>query len=337
MSNELRFPATYSRMVARELQLDDAGLHALLDGTTLTPRHLFQLDQQISASDQYAIIRNALGLSANPAFGLQLGSRLPVSAHGPLGACIASAANLREGFQAMTRFHNLRGPFVQPFPRQAGDRYVLELQLRVPLDEVGLFLIEAMVASTQCIIEFVLGRPLPEAVIQLGYPAPPHAGRYSDYLHGRCSFGHTTTSLSVPAALLDVPNPFSDADAFVQAILQCERLEAAAQQPRASWRERIGAVLQQHPGQLWTLAEVAPLFSVSTRTLLRHLRAEDTCYQAILDDELKRQALIHLESPRHNVASVAAALGYQDVSAFRRAFKRWTGQTPQAYLASRKG
>ena len=60
-------------------------------------------------------------------------------------------------------------------------------------------------------------------------------------------------------------------------------------------------------------------------------------YQDILDAELKRQALLHFESPRHTVASVAAALGYQDVSAFRRAFKRWAGQTPQAYLAARKG
>lgn len=335
MNNELRFPATYSRMVARELHLDEAGLPALLAGTTLTPRNLFQLDQLISAPDQYAIIRNGLRLSGNPAFGLQLGSHLHVSAHGPLGVAMSSAPSLREVFHVMSRFHNLRGQFVRPWPRQDGETFVLELQLLVPLDEVGLFLIEAMVASAQWTMEFVLGRALTEAVAELGYPAPAHADRYSDYLHGQCSFGHDITAIRLPVELLQIANAFSDADAFAQAVLQCERLEATMQ-PRANWRERIASLLQQHPGQRWTLAEVAPVLNTSTRSLIRHLRAEGTCYQDVLDAELRRQAQLHLESPRHTVASVAATLGYKDVSAFRRAFRRWTGQSPQDYVLSRK-
>ncbi|MDI1302620.1 MAG: AraC family transcriptional regulator [bacterium] len=336
MNRALQFQATYSRMIARELQLDDAGLQALLAGTSLTPRQLFQLDQHVSAPDQYAIIRNALALSGNTAFGLQLGSHLHVSAHGPLGVAMSCAATLRESFSATARFHELRAQFMRVHYRQVDDHYRMELQLQVPFDEVGLFLIEAMVASSLWIIEFVLGRPLHEAVIELGYPAPAHAARYGEYLHGHYSFDHDITCISIPVTLLDTPNPFSDAEAYAQALLQCERIEAATR-PQESWRERISTLLQQHPGQLWTLAEVAQVFSVSTRSLIRHLRADGSCYQAILDEELRRQAQLHFESPRHTVASVAAALGYRDVSAFRRAFKRWAGQTPQEYLASRKG
>lgn len=331
----LQFPATYSRMVARELQLDESGLPALLEGTSLTPESLFRLDREISAFDQYAIIRNGLQLSGNPAFGLQVGSRLPVSAHGPLGAAMTSAPTLGEAFAAISRFHNLRASFVRLAYHLQGERYVVEMHLQVPLDEVGLFLIEAMVASTQWSVEFMLGRPLSEAVIRLGYAPPAHAERYGDYLHGEYSFGHDVTTVSMPVGLLSQPNPFADADAFAQAILQCERLEAAMR-PQERWSERITALLQQHPGQLWTLNEVAGVFHVSVRSLIRHLRSEDTCYQAVLDNELRRQAQLHLESPRHTVASVAAALGYQDVSAFRRAFKRWTGVSPQRYLSERK-
>lgn len=336
MSNILQFQATYSRMVARELGLDDAGLTALLAGTSLTPQHLFQLDQQISATDQYLIIRNGLRLSGNPAFGLQFGSRLPVTSHGTLGVAMSTGANLRECFKAIARFQSLRAQFVRVSYHDEGEHFRIAMQLQVPLDEVGLFLIEAMVASTQWAIEFVLGRPVPEAEYRLGYPAPAHAERYGEYLHGRCSFGHDTTALVIPSSLLSVNNPFSDPEAYQQAWQQCERLEAAMR-PRERWQARISSLLQQHPGQLWTLPEVAAALNVSPRTLLRHLQAEGTCYQAILDEELYRQALLHLESPRHTVASVAAALGYQDVSAFRRAFKRWAGHTPQAHLALRKG
>jgi AraC-like DNA-binding protein len=32
-----------------------------------------------------------------------------------------------------------------------------------------------------------------------------------------------------------------------------------------------------------------------------------------------------------NIAEIAYYLGYSETSAFHRAFKQWTGQTPQAY------
>ncbi|MDP2228812.1 MAG: AraC family transcriptional regulator [Moraxellaceae bacterium] len=335
MTGDMHFQATYSRMIARELQLDTSGLGELLAGTSLTPGHLFQLDQQISAQDQYTIIHNGLRLSGNPAFGLQLGSRLHVSAHGTLGIAISTAANLRESFQAVARFHNLRAQFIRLDYRDEGSRYEVNLRLQVPMDAVGLFLMEAMVASTQWNIEFVLGRRVAETIIELGYPPPDHAARYAEYLHGQFSFGHDSTRISLPAALLDTPNPFRDDEAFAQAMLQCERM-AAALRPKERWSERVSTVLQQHPGQLWTLTEVAAVFNISARSLIRHLQSEGSCYQAVLDAELHRQALLHFESPRHTVASVAATLGYQDVSAFRRAFKRWAGQTPQAWLASRR-
>ena len=71
---------------------------------------------------------------------------------------------------------------------------------------------------------------------------------------------------------------------------------------------------------------------LSARTLMRYLKAEGSHYQALLDAELSRQAAAHLMSPRHTVESVALALGYQDVTAFRRAFHRWFGMPPSAWL-----
>ncbi len=331
----LRFQVTYSRMIARELQLDEAGLAALLAGTSLSPAQLFQLEQQVSAPDQYAIIHNALGLSGNPAFGLQLGSRLQVSAHGALGAVMAAAPDLRTSFAAVERFHNLRAQFLRLNHHEDATHFAVGIELLVPLDAVGLFLIEAMVASTQSNVEFMLGRAVPEVDIELGYAAPAHAARYAEYLHGRHAFGHAATRLRIPKALLTVPNPFRDDAAYAEALLQCERLEAA-QRPREAWAERVASLLRQHPGQLWTQAEVAAALNVSARTLVRHLQAEGSRYQRVQDGELCRQAQRHLEAPRHTVASVAAALGYQDTASFRRAFKRWTGQTPQDWQAARR-
>ena len=41
-----------------------------------------------------------------------------------------------------------------------------------------------------------------------------------------------------------------------------------------------------------------------------------------------------LTSQTHSLGEVAFLTGFSDQSAFQRAFKRWTGQTPRTYRAS---
>ena len=135
--------------------------------------------------------------------------------------------------------------------------------------------------------------------------------------------------------LLEQLNPFHDRAIYEQALRQCEQLEQS-QREESSWSLRITRLLQQHPGQLWSLASMADHHGLSARTLMRYLKAEGSNYQALLDAELSRQAAAHLMSPRQTVESVALALGYQDVTAFRRAFRRWYGMPPSAWLQQRE-
>ncbi|MDI1302061.1 MAG: AraC family transcriptional regulator [bacterium] len=330
----MRYPVTYTRLLARELRLDERGQGVLLHGTALTPADLGQLDQRISAADQMQVIRNALQLADRPGFGLEVGSRLSLAAHGPLGQLLSSSPSLGEAWAALERYHALRVPLVQLTRRLEREHLVLCLTLQHPLDEAGLFLIEAMAVTVQRGIELITGRRLKEARLQFAYPAPAHAGLYARYLHGSCRFGATQTALKIPRALLEEPNPFRDPSVWAQAVQHCEALEQSLQSgARTGWGERITHLLQQQPGELWPLASVAAHFHLSPRTLMRYLKAEGVNYQHLLDAELFRQAKLHLLSPRHTVESVALALGYQDATAFRRAFRRWCGEAPSVWLA----
>lgn len=324
------FPATYSRLIARELQLDDAGQQALLAGTSLTPSALFSLDEEVRAEDQFTILRNALAISGDPAFGLRWGSHLSTSAHGALGQISTNCGSLLEGLQATARYADLRGRFVDMSLEQEGDWLVVHLRSLLPLDEVGLFFMEALLQTTQHTIELVIGRDFHDGEIWLGYPTPGHGESYTRYLHSPCRFDAGMTCIRIPMVLAMARNPFGDQEAFRETLRRCEQIREAMRR-RGSWRQRVGALLTAHPGQLWTQQEVARHIGLSVRTLIRHLKAEGTSYQAILDDELGRQAKACLEAPRYTVEAVALTLGYRDVSAFRRAFKRWFGMSPAEY------
>ena len=76
------------------------------------------------------------------------------------------------------------------------------------------------------------------------------------------------------------------------------------------------------------LEQLAANFNISTRSLQRRLRAEGTSYQQLASDCLMSLAIYYLESGRHQVKEVSQMLGYNEISAFSRAFKRWTGKAP---------
>jgi len=324
----LTFPSTYSRMLVRELALGDTGIQGLLAGTGLHRKDLFSLDHHISLADQHTIIRNGLHISGNPALGLQIGSHMPLSAHGAIGVALAAAPNPLVGFQVMERFGMLRVPVIAVQTAEAGPWFTLRLEAALPMDEVSRFMLEVMVASMLALIELSSPRPGTRPLVELGYPEPPYVERYADYLDAELRFGRAATSLTFARADLEVPNTFADAEVYEQAIALCERLRVRLA-GRESWQAKVEGLLQQHPGQIWRIQEVAGALNVSVRSLTRHLAQEGKSYQQLLDQELCRQALVHLSLPGQTVASVANILGYQDVSSFRRAFRRWRGVAPQ--------
>ncbi len=81
---------------------------------------------------------------------------------------------------------------------------------------------------------------------------------------------------------------------------------------------------------------IARRLAVSPRTRQRRLSSEGTNFSAIVDEVRHERASLLLDDPRLSASEVTFLLGYGEPAAFFRAFKRWTGQTPQEWRAGRK-
>ena len=77
--------------------------------------------------------------------------------------------------------------------------------------------------------------------------------------------------------------------------------------------------------------DVASLCSVHRRTLSRRLRAEGTAFRRLSDEVRFEIACRLLCNRRMTFAQIATTLGFSEASAFTRAFRRWSGQTPTAW------
>jgi AraC-like DNA-binding protein len=74
---------------------------------------------------------------------------------------------------------------------------------------------------------------------------------------------------------------------------------------------------------------------MSVRTLQRRLSAEAACFADLLDDVRHFMAQEYLSADHLSLMEVAFLLGFSEPNSFFRAFRRWTGTTPDSYRRQR--
>jgi len=86
-----------------------------------------------------------------------------------------------------------------------------------------------------------------------------------------------------------------------------------------------------------TGAWLARSFGISEATLKRRLAAEGTSLVGLRTQARQDIALRLLADPRLSITEIARTTHFSDATAFRRAFRQWTGQSPAAWRATHPG
>ncbi|WP_062430371.1 AraC family transcriptional regulator [Herbidospora daliensis] len=95
--------------------------------------------------------------------------------------------------------------------------------------------------------------------------------------------------------------------------------------------ERVRAALHERlPAGESSIDAVAAQLMLSPRTVQRQLQAEGTSYQAVLSGTREGLARLYLSDRSLTTSQIAYLLAYDDANSFYRAFRRWTGVTPEA-------
>jgi AraC-like DNA-binding protein len=76
---------------------------------------------------------------------------------------------------------------------------------------------------------------------------------------------------------------------------------------------------------------------MSERTLHRRLSERGMTFKSLVDETRRHVAENLLRDSRYTATEVAFLTGFSEQSAFNRAFKRWTGQTPTGFRAGGQG
>lgn len=314
--SELRVPS------ARVLQ--DTGL-ALAD--------VENPDTQTSVGQYFTACSNAVRAAQTPHTPFLVGQKMHLSAYGMYGYALMCSLTLRDFFNEGVKFHKLATPTlaiewreqagaaIWSFPRLGGPELGVDLHR---------FLLEQQLVQHAVHLTDVAGPHCKPVRALLSYPAPAHAQLYTAYLECPVYFDSGVCELHYDAAILDRPTQL--AHKLTSALMQatCERLIGQVK-TSVGIAGKVYQILMASPGQLPNMEEVAALVAINERTLRRKLEAEGTSFANIMDDVRATLAAEYLRTTKMTIEDIASLVGFSDAANFRRAFKRWTGQTPRAY------
>ena len=103
-------------------------------------------------------------------------------------------------------------------------------------------------------------------------------------------------------------------------------------QDASRWQQKVQLAIQRLGLIECTLPLVAQYLGVSTRSLQRHLSAEQLKFAQILQESRVNHAAKLIVSQSSCLAQIGFMCGFSDQAHFTRVFSQWNGMSPKAYL-----
>ncbi|MGH8354952.1 MAG: AraC family transcriptional regulator [Pseudomonas sp.] len=325
-------PVAYAEALldlAAELGAPRAELFA---AARVRPEVLGNPNGRLSFSDFNLLAHAALLHCHEPALGLLLGQRLNVSTHGILGYAVLSSANLGRAIQFALKYYRVLGLAFELEVVEEADALELRASEAMPLGALSRFAAEGLLSSLHSIARFLVGERLQDVAVGFAYAPPAYAARYGEVFGAPVCFEQPYHRLRLPKDYLERPMALANPATVQMCEQQCEALLASLD-VQDGLLTRVRRLLLARPGDFPDLDSAARALHTSGRSLRRHLSTMGSSYQQVLDEVRKRLALQYLAATHLPLYEIAALLGFNDPSNFRRAFKKWTGKLPSDYRA----
>ncbi len=316
---------------------DPAGLGAILEAAGLTGADSSPADSSLPMARFDKLLALASALLGRSDLGFEMGRRITIESHSPLGQALQRCTTLEEILLLMERYYHLVTPTFAV--RYVPGRNHCEWRIRVaaPMSHETLDMcLEMHAVSIHVDITRMFGA---DAVfdIYLSSPAPPHKARFDRLPYTRFHFGAESlpevrcvfpTEL-VRRRLPPARTPLPPGESAVTA-RSPSRLQTAER-----YGEWVELMLREAQTVQPSVAQLAALLNMSPRTLARRLTAEGINFRELSTRIRHRRACEMLSDSGMPLHQIAYQLGYSDTTAFIRAFHRDGGVAPAQYRAAR--
>jgi AraC-like DNA-binding protein len=303
----------------------------ILQGFGLDRSVFFKPEGFIPCSVFAGILREAARLTADDCFGLHFAERFNPKNIGPLAYVALNSPTIGAGIQNVERYLHVYDSSAKWFFTAEGDRgYV-----RFVLTDLG---IEPLRQSNEHGVTIVInalrmmvGSHWAPQEVHFAHEAPERTSEHHRIFRCPVLFGCETNALVIELSFAERAVPAADQQLYL--IMKQYLDQVLSEMPKedslfAAIRKAVAEAMRDGDPKL---AKVAKKMAMGSRTLQRRLKDYGFDFKKLVEDTRQRFAVNYLKDRKNSLTEIAFLLGYSELSAFNRAFKRWTGSTPLDY------
>ena len=277
-----------------------------------------------------AMLRVAIPLIGDPAFGLQAARCWHPGNLGVLGHAWLASSTLRSGLKRLSRYAHIVGErtSVRIDETRRGIK-VSTRRTRADSATAAVF-VDMTLSLVLDMCRMNGGAVLRPVSASLRRRKPVHAEAYERFFGCVVGFGAAKDAFVLSAT--DADRPLSSSNRQLAAVFDRMLDAELGRLNKADVVSRCKTAVLEHlaSGEV-TEQDTAKRLHMSARTLQRKLADAETTYSLLVDDTRKDLALRYLEDPHRSITDITYSLGFSQPSSYARAFKRWTGFTPSEY------
>lgn len=298
--------------------------------------------EQVQRADEWAPVTTFVGLQEraaevcdDPYFGVRSGLYFDLRHVGPLGYAMLNAKTVRDSLNMFVRYQaaHYLGATLGLDDRPNGTwlcYHIADAAIQPRSQDAE--------AAAACGVRMVQGLGLPDwAPVRILFEHAPRPGGedLERFFRAPVEFGQTTNAVVVDSETMGVPVRGSDAK--LGSILERHLALLGRRPPKVSEGDDVlarrvrEAIARDLDDGEPALESVARSLAMSGRTLQRELRKRSTAFRQLVEDVRHDLALEYMHEPDTAITQIAFMLGYSELSAFDRAFRRWTGTSPRSH------
>lgn len=286
----------------------------------------------ISGGEMHRLFVAAQELSNDERIGLSVGRAMGATSLHLVGHLVLASPSLTKAIDLVARVEphfGRRLPTLEPIADGGmrfgvpGDSRELTPGARVEAELTAVLLYDV----ARLFLDESFGCP----AVHFAFAAPEDRLPYQRVFAGEVEFASEGTYCVFPRAALRRRSG-SDAS-LLEHLFKLARDHYGPASDEEDWTSRVRAALRsQIEPRLVERGTLASRLGLSSRSLSRRLSREGSSVSQLIDEVLFERARASLRRPGATAAQVAEELGYEELSSFFRAFRRWSGGvTPKEY------
>ena len=283
---------------------------------------------QVISADEFLALHELLAVKLGRGYPVRVGQKMIIEDYGVLGLSWRTCSRVGEIFERSERYFKLLS---NTFMWQIENNGTLSrVKLNRDAHRWGMELsTEASLSATVVVLQAMTEQNIMPTQVSFKHSAPEDLSDHHKAFRCPILFNQSEYSITYKTDDLNLRTAKADSSINSYLVKQVEETTKGIKIPGNSFVRDVENLIKDGlPTGIPSIQSISELLAMSNRTLTRRLSEAGVTYRDLIKKAQEKIAKEMLRDDSNSIGDIAFLTGFSEQSAFNRAFKKWTDQTP---------